>query len=170
MTLMGLKHHQHADNTQLYFALRASHYKDNLIIIEKCTSVVQDLFLINDLLLNPTKLDVVAVGTATGATLPSARVRLQSLKYCHPAPHYQQRGYRCSRWSTATQRRTTISAGTVAIAGAPLITSARSAYKSTRICRLMREPMQFAGRLTSITAEPTTDPYVIICRPTLQKQ
>ena len=52
-------------------------------IIEKCTSSVQDCFLINDLLLNPIKSEVIAVGTAT-------------------------------------QRHTTISAGTVAVAGASL--------------------------------------------------
>ena len=39
---MGLKHHQYADDTQLYFAVRPSHYKDDLNIIEKCTSSVQD--------------------------------------------------------------------------------------------------------------------------------
>ena len=81
---MGLKHHQYADDTQLYFAVRASHYKDDLNIIEKCTSSVQDWFLVNDLLLNPTKSEVIAVGTAT-------------------------------------QRRTIISAGTVTVAGAPLL-------------------------------------------------
>ena len=83
ITSMGLKHHQYADDTQLYFAVRASHYKDDLNIIEKCTSSVQDLFLDNNLLLNPTKSEVIAVGTAT-------------------------------------QRRTTISTGTVAVAEAPL--------------------------------------------------
>ena len=81
---MGLKYHQYADDTQLYFAVRASHYKDDLNIIKKCTSSVQDWFLVNfDLQLNPTKSEVIAVGIAT-------------------------------------QRRTTISAGTVAVAGAPL--------------------------------------------------
>ena len=80
ITSMGLKHHQYADNTQLYFAVRASHNKDDLNIIEKCTSSVQDWFLVNDRLLNPTKLEV----------------------------------------GTATQHHTTISAGMVAVAGAPL--------------------------------------------------
>ena len=83
ITSMGVKHHQYADDTQLYFAARASHYKDDLNIIEKCASSVPDWFLVNDLLLNPTKSEVIAVGTAT-------------------------------------QSRTTISAGTVAVAGAPL--------------------------------------------------
>ena len=52
ITSMGLKQHQYADNTQLYFAVRASHYNDDLNIIEKCTSSIQDWFLVNDLLLN----------------------------------------------------------------------------------------------------------------------
>ena len=65
ITSMGLKHRQYADDTQLYFAVRASHYKDNLNIIEKCTSSFQDWFLVNNLLLNPTKSEVIAVGTAT---------------------------------------------------------------------------------------------------------
>ena len=81
ITSMGLKHHQYADDTQLYFAVRASHYNDDLNIIEKCTSSVQDWFLVNDILLNLTKSEVIAVGTAT-------------------------------------QRLTTISAGTVTVAGA----------------------------------------------------
>ena len=82
ITSMGLKHHQYADDTQLYFEVRASHHKDDSNVIEKCTSSVQDWFLVNDLLLNPTKSEVIAVGTAA-------------------------------------QHRTT-SAGTVAVAGAPL--------------------------------------------------
>ena len=61
ITSMGLKHHQYADDTQLYFPVRASHYKDDLNIIDKCTSSVQDWFLVSDLLLNPTKLEVIAV-------------------------------------------------------------------------------------------------------------
>ena len=61
ITSMGLKHHQYADDTQLYFAVQASHYKDDLNIIEKCTSSVQDWFLIIDFLLNPTKSEVIAV-------------------------------------------------------------------------------------------------------------
>ena len=64
--------------------MRASHYNDDLNIIDKCTSSIKDWFLVNDLLLNPTKSEVIAVGTAT-------------------------------------QRRTTIIAGTVIVAGAPLL-------------------------------------------------
>ena len=105
----------------------------------RATVLRSNWFLVNDLLLNPTKLEVIAVGSATqhrttisagtvavagappsSAALPSVRVRWQSLEHCHPAPHYHQCGYGGSRWSTATQRRTTISAGTVTVAGAPL--------------------------------------------------
>ena len=64
--------------------MRASHYNDDLNIIEKCTSSVQDWFLVNDPLLISTKSEVTAVGTAT-------------------------------------QRRSTISAGTVTVAGATLL-------------------------------------------------
>ena len=41
------------------------HYKDDLNIIEKCTSSIQNWFIVNDLLLNPTKSEVIAIGTAT---------------------------------------------------------------------------------------------------------
>ena len=96
----------------------------------KCTLSVQDWFLVNDRLLNPTKSEVLAVGTAT-------------------------------------QRHTTISAGTVTVAGAhrcrSLTTSARSAYKSTRICCLIRKSMQFADRL-NITCH-RYDRSVTVCRP-----
>ena len=42
ITSVDLKYHQYADDTQLYFAVRAMHYKDDLSIIEQCTSSVQD--------------------------------------------------------------------------------------------------------------------------------
>ena len=131
ITSMGLKHHQYTDDTQLYFAVRASHYKDDLNIIEKCTSSVQDWFLVNDLLLNPTKSEVIAV-------------------------------------ETATQRRTTISAGTVAIAGAPLsfVDNIRSlSVQINSDLFLMRKSNQFADRVT-ITPE-ICDRSVTICRPIL---
>ena len=56
----ALKYHQYADDTQLYLAVRSAHYKDNLKIIEQCMLPVQDWFLVNDLLLNTTKLEVIS--------------------------------------------------------------------------------------------------------------
>ena len=49
-----------------------------------------------------------------------------------------------------------------------LTASARSAYKSTRVCRLMHKSMQFADRVT-ITSE-LCDRYITICRPVLLRQ
>ena len=129
ITSMSLKHHQYADDTQLYFAVRASHYKDDLNIIEKCTSSV------NDLLLNPTKSEVIAVGTAT-------------------------------------QRRTTISVGTVAVAGAPLsfVDNIRllGVQIDSDLSFLMRKSMQFADRITIIPK--LCNRSVPICRPILLRQ
>ena len=72
------------------------------------------------------------------AALPSARARWQSLEHCHPAPHYHQRGQGGSRWSTATQRRNTISAGRVAVAGAlppsAALPPARARWQSLEHC------------------------------------
>ena len=115
---MGLKHHQYADDTQLYFVVRESHYKDDLNIIEKCTSSVQDWFLAVTFYLTQLSQKSLPSVLPPSAALPSAQIQWQSLDHrCHS-----------------------------------LTTSTRSAYKSTRICHLMRKSMQFADRVT-ITPE-----------------
>ena len=83
ITSMGLKHPQYADDTQPYFAVRESNYKDDLNIIEKCTSSVQDWFLVNDLLLNLIHLSQKSLPSELppSAALPSARARWQLLEH-----------------------------------------------------------------------------------------
>ena len=62
----GLKHHQYADETQVYFAVRSGR---NCVVdvkkIEECTLAVLEWFLLNDLLLNPSKSEMISLGTVT---------------------------------------------------------------------------------------------------------
>ena len=59
----GLDHHQYADDTQLYDVISTKHSVVDIKVIETCTLAVQEWFLNNDLLLNPAKSEVIAVGT-----------------------------------------------------------------------------------------------------------
>ena len=59
----GLDHHQYTDDTQLYFAVSTSYSAADIKVVETCTLAVQEWFLHYDLLLNPAKSEVVAVGT-----------------------------------------------------------------------------------------------------------
>ena len=59
----GLKHHQYADDTQLYLSMRSTHYRADLNQIEECTLTVHDWFLDNDLQLNPSKSEAMSLGT-----------------------------------------------------------------------------------------------------------
>ena len=59
----GLDHHQYADYSQLYYAVSTRYSVVDIKVIEAGTLAVQEWFLDNDLLLNPAKSEVVAVGT-----------------------------------------------------------------------------------------------------------
>src|SRR5664279_4282078 len=59
----GVQHHQYADDTQLFFAMKASTIDDDIQSLEICSSAVRRWFLENDLLLNADKSEVMFVGT-----------------------------------------------------------------------------------------------------------
>jgi len=53
----GVGHHQYADDTQLFLAMRASTMQADLLKLEACTCDVKSWFAENDLLLNADKSD-----------------------------------------------------------------------------------------------------------------
>ena len=62
----GMLFHQYADDTQLYIAAKAKvDTADDLKTVSSCTHAVQSWFLLNDLLLNPNKSEVMVIGTQT---------------------------------------------------------------------------------------------------------
>ena len=62
----GKLFHQYADDTQLHVAAQAKvDTADALKTVSSCTHAVQSLFLLNDLLLNPDKSEVMVIGTRT---------------------------------------------------------------------------------------------------------
>jgi len=62
-TSHGFKHHQYADDTQLFLAMRASTIRASLSTLEACTRDVKRWFAENDLLLNADKSEVMMIGT-----------------------------------------------------------------------------------------------------------
>ena len=62
----GMLFHQYTDDAQLYVAARANvDNVDALKTVSSCTHAVQRWFLLNDLLLNPDKSEVMVIGTRT---------------------------------------------------------------------------------------------------------
>lgn len=59
----GIQHHQYADDTQLFFALKAATIDTDLRLLESCSCAVKRWFLENDLMLNADKSEVMLVGT-----------------------------------------------------------------------------------------------------------
>ena len=46
---LGMRHHQYADDTQLYIDVGSKITSNSMSLIENCTSAVQECFLLNDL-------------------------------------------------------------------------------------------------------------------------
>ena len=65
-----MNYHQYADDTQLFIAVCASEIQAELSVNEVCSTLVQQWFAINELLLNPDKSEVIFFGTS--AQLKSA--------------------------------------------------------------------------------------------------
>jgi len=59
----GILHHRYADDTQLFFALKAATIDTDIHLLESCSQAVQGWFLDNDLMLNADKLEVMLVGS-----------------------------------------------------------------------------------------------------------
>ena len=89
----GMLCHQYADDTQLYVTAKAKvDTADALKTVSSCTHAVQSWFLLNDLLLNPDKSELMVIGTRThvkaytcedhvdiAGTLLKVRVNVKSL-------------------------------------------------------------------------------------------
>jgi len=61
----GVGHHQYADDTQLFLAMRASTMQADLLKLEACTCHVKSWFAENDLLLNADKSEVMMIGISS---------------------------------------------------------------------------------------------------------
>ena len=57
--LFGVRHHQYADDTQMYIAASKDDLKVNIDTLEKCTTAVHQWLLHNGLQLNPSKSEAI---------------------------------------------------------------------------------------------------------------
>ena len=64
----GIQHHQYADDTQLFFALKAEKIDSEIHKLESCSCAVRRWFLENDLLINADKSEVMLVGATQQLT------------------------------------------------------------------------------------------------------
>jgi len=60
----GVRHQQHADDTQLYLSMPASDSAQELDVLRSCSTAVRDCYLSNNLLLNADKSQAIVLGTA----------------------------------------------------------------------------------------------------------
>jgi len=64
ITSHGVSHHQYADDTQLFLAIRASSISVDLAKLESCSQAVKWWFAVNNLMLNADKSDVILIETS----------------------------------------------------------------------------------------------------------
>ena len=62
----GVRHHQYADDTQVYIAASKADLKANIDTLEKCTAAVHQWLLHNGLQLNPSKSEVIQFTAGRG--------------------------------------------------------------------------------------------------------
>jgi len=60
----GVEHHQYANDTQLFLAMRASTISSDLCSLETCSQAIKHWFADNDLLLNADKFKAMFVGSS----------------------------------------------------------------------------------------------------------
>jgi hypothetical protein len=60
----GVDHHQYADDTQLFLAMRSSNIDSGMATLDNCSKAVKRWFAVNDLLLNADKSDFMFIGTS----------------------------------------------------------------------------------------------------------
>ena len=63
ITSSGVSFHQFADDTQLYISVDPGDVRHSLSILDRCSCAVHDWFTHNDLSLNPTKSEILFMGT-----------------------------------------------------------------------------------------------------------
>ena len=89
----GVRHHQYADDTQMYISASRADLKANIDTLEKCTAAVHQWLLHNGLQLNPSKSDVIQFTADRGreqvddvSSLPVSSFQhcLCYLVTCHP--------------------------------------------------------------------------------------
>ena len=71
----GVRHHQYADDTQMYIAASEDDLKVNIDTLEKCTTTVHQWLLHNSVQLNPSK------------SKDDLKVNIDTLKKCTTAVH-----------------------------------------------------------------------------------
>ena len=62
----GVRHHQYADDTQIYITVSRADLSNNVSQFEKCTAGVHAWLQINGLQLNPTKSEVIQLTSTRG--------------------------------------------------------------------------------------------------------
>ena len=72
-----MRHHQYADDTQLYIAVGSKITSNSMSLIENWTSAVQEWFLLNDIQLNPNNSEVLLLGSAAQRRVHTGESQLQ---------------------------------------------------------------------------------------------
>ena len=67
----GVRHHQYADDTQMYIVASKADLKANINTLEKCTAAVHQWLLHNGLQLNPSKSEVIQFTAAEDVSKPT---------------------------------------------------------------------------------------------------
>jgi len=84
----GVRYQQYADDTHLYLSVRVEDAAQGLDTLSACSMAVRDWYLVNDLLLNGDKSEVIVLGTAnhlrSAPDIDSVRVAGASLSTSSP--------------------------------------------------------------------------------------
>ena len=83
-----MRYQQYADDTHLYLSVRVEDAAQGLDTLSACSMAVRDWYLVNDLLLNGDKSEVIVLGTAnhlrSAPDIDSVRVAGASLSTSSP--------------------------------------------------------------------------------------
>ena len=84
----GVSFHQYADDTQLYIGIRAGELELSADLLNRCTIALQDWFTNNGLCLNPSKSEVLLIGTKQRLASTSQEINASEIRIadCPIAP------------------------------------------------------------------------------------